>query len=189
MLRRLHEDHANLLRLMAMLERQIDAIERTERPDWDIVQGVVDYLLTYPDLRHHPLEDRILARLEAKHPAEAQPFLELDVEHRELAARLRRIAAATSQLLQDTPMLKSEYLDLLRDFIATQRSHLHREEAGFLPMAKRLLDAADWQALDQAVPHLADPLGDPTDRRFQALRYQLAAWDAADRQARAKDGG
>ena len=137
LLRRLHQDHANSLRLLTMLDWQIEVMERGERPDWDIVQGVIQYFLTYPDLRHHPLEDQILARLCSRHPAAAEPFIDLEVEHRALSAKLRHVAATTEALLQDVAMMKAVYLDLLRDFVAAQRDHIRREEAGFPSTARQ----------------------------------------------------
>ena len=41
-LRRLHEDHANLWRILAILERQIAVMDRGDRPDLDIVQGSIE---------------------------------------------------------------------------------------------------------------------------------------------------
>ncbi len=172
-----------------MLDWQIEVMERGERPDWDIVQGVIQYFLTYPDLRHHPLEDQILARLCSRHPAAAEPFIDLEVEHRALSAKLRHVAATTEALLQDVAMMKAVYLDLLRDFAAAQRDHIRREEAGFLVTAHQLLDARDWQEMEDQAPAIADPLGDPSDRQFQALRWQLARWDTADRRDREADRG
>src|SRR5579885_2872645 len=82
-LRRLHDDHVNLLRVLAILERQIAVMDRGDRPDWAIVHGVIEYLLTYPDLHHHPLEDGILKRLQATNPSTAEAFSGLLAEHRE----------------------------------------------------------------------------------------------------------
>src|SRR5262250_2873389 len=106
---RLRQDHANLQRLLVILNRQIAVLDRRERPDWDIIEGVVEYLLTYPDLRHHPLEDQMLRRLQAKDPSAAEPFLGLYAEHREQSQALRRIAAATQQVLQDASMAWQAY--------------------------------------------------------------------------------
>ncbi len=137
--------------------------------------------MTYPDLGHHPFENQVLTRLRSKHPAEAEPFLGLEVEHRKLSATLRHVAAVTQRLV---PIVRATYLDLLSEFVAGQRDHIRREEAGFLTAAKRLLDARDWRELDDEAPKIADPLSDPADRRFQALRWQLATRDAADGEER-----
>jgi hemerythrin-like domain-containing protein len=182
MLLRLRQDHANLQKLLFILERQMAALDRRERPDWDVIEGTIDYLLTYPDLRHHPTEDRILRRLQAKNPVAAEPFRNLDAEHREHAAALRRIAAATRHVLQDASMAREGYVRLLSGFVAALRDHIRKEEAGFFPAAERSLDAADWAQLEREAPDMIDPLAvDPVERRFAVLRRNLESWDAADR--------
>lgn len=182
MLRRLRQDHANVQKLLFILERQIAALDRRERPDWEIIEGAIGYFLTYPDLRHHPTEDRILRCLQAKNPSAAAPFRGLDTEHREHSAALRRIAAATRQVLQDASMARQGYVGLLSGFVVALRDHIRREEAGFFPAAERSLDASDWAELEREGPDLTDPLaGDPVERRFAALRRNLDSWDAADR--------
>ena len=181
MLRRLRQDHVNLQKLLFILERQIAALDRRERPDWDIIEGAIDYLLTYPDLRHHPMEDRILRRLQAKDSSAAAPFRDLDAQHREQSAALRRIAAATRQVLQDASMARQGYVALLSGFVAALRDRIRKEEAGFFPVAERSLDAGDWTELETEGPDIGDPLtGDPVERRFAVLRRNLDSWDAAD---------
>ena len=100
--------------------------------------GVIEYLLTYPDLRHHPLEDRTLEHLQVKDLSAAEPFFGLYAEHREQAQTLRRIAAATQQRLQDASMPRRDYIRLLSSFVAAQRDQrfvcrFHRLRPGGLP--------------------------------------------------------
>jgi hemerythrin-like domain-containing protein len=182
MLQRLRQDHINLQKLLFILERQMAALDRRERPDWDIVEGAIDYLLTYPDLHHHPTEDRILRRLRAKNPLAAEPFRNLDAEHREHAAALRRIAAATRHVLQDASMARDAYVRLLSGLVATLRRHIRKEEAGFFPAAERSLDAVDWAELESETSSVVDPLAlDPVERRFAVLRRNLESWDTGNR--------
>lgn len=173
---RLHQDHINCQRLLAILDRQIEVLDNDKTPDWDILQGVFQYFLTYPDTAHHPIENLIIKRLASKDPAAAEPFKGLEDEHRELSATLRHIAAVTQRLV---PVVRASYLDLLRSFVARQRDHVQREEAGFLPTAKRLLDARDWQQLESIAPKITNPLSDPADGRFLALHHRLASSDGA----------
>ena len=147
--------------------------------------GVIEYLLTYPDLRHHPLEDRTLEHLQVKDLSAAEPFFGLYAEHREQAQTLRRIAAATQQGLQDASMPRRDYIRLLSSFVAAQRDHIRKEEASFFPAAERILDASDWAEVESKVADLIDPLSaDPVEHRFAALRRNLASWDTDDRWAR-----
>lgn len=181
-MRRLRQDHFNLARLLRGLERQVAAMERGDRPDWDIVQRIVAYCLTYPDILHHPLEDRILARLSAKDQRAARPFAALLAEHGDLSAALRRFAAATEQVFQDATIPRAWFAGLARKFIGAERDHMQREEAALFPAAERVLSPADWADLDRAAALLpGDPLFDrPTDRDFLALLNDIKVWEASD---------
>ena len=44
----LHQDHANLAKPLNAIERQIGALEAGGVPDYDIVQGALDYGLNDP---------------------------------------------------------------------------------------------------------------------------------------------
>lgn len=180
-MRRLRRDHANLSRLLTGLERQVAVMTRGDRPDWDIIQRILAYCLTYPDHHHHPLEDRLLARLQKKNPGAAAPFATLSAEHEELSAALRDFAAATEQVLQDATLPRAWFAGLAGKFVEAQRDHMRREEAGFFPNAERILEAADWAELDRNAASLPDdPLFDtPTAREFEALLTDIKAWEAA----------
>ncbi len=58
-------------KLRDALERQVAVLKGGGTPDYDIVQGVMDDCLTFPDLHHHPKADLIYRRLAARDPAAA----------------------------------------------------------------------------------------------------------------------
>jgi len=82
-------------RLLDAVERQLERFDRGETPDYDILQGVLDYALTYPDLYHHPKEDLVYARLRLRDPAAADSLTDLQAEHHTLAEVTRRFCAAS----------------------------------------------------------------------------------------------
>jgi hemerythrin-like domain-containing protein len=180
-MRRLRFDHANLSRLLAALEREVVAMEQGGKPDWDIVERIVQYNLAFPDLHHHPLEDQLLAHLAMKDSAAAAALLGLLAEHRELSAALRRVAAATEQILRDATMPRDQFTGLFRTYLDAQRDHIRREEASFYPTVERAFDTADWVELDRiAVNRPGDPLFDkPTGRQFMTLLSDIKAGEAA----------
>jgi hemerythrin-like domain-containing protein len=95
---------------------------------------------------------------------------------------LRRIAAATRQVLQDASIARQGYVGLLSGFVAALRDHICKEEGGFFPTAERSFDAADWAELETEGSNISDPLtGDLVERRFAVLRRNLDSWDATDR--------
>ena len=182
-MRKLRQDHINISRLLTVLERQVTAMERGDRIDWDIVRRIVEYCLAFPDLYHHPLEDQVLTRLRRKELVAAGPSTSLVAEHRDLSASLRRVAAAVEQVLQDATVPRDWFVSLVRKFLGAQRDHMRREESEFYPAAERAFGLSDWADLDKAASRIpSDPLFDsPTDRHYVALLSDIRAEEAAER--------
>ena len=59
----LRRDHADMELLLKVLEQEIAVFDRSNRPDFDIIEGVVDYFRCYPAQCHHPKEDLLFAKL------------------------------------------------------------------------------------------------------------------------------
>ena len=178
----IHEDHANMAKMLNALERQLAVFDAGETPDYDIVRGVVDYCLDYPDLYHHPKEDLVFERLKAVDPAAAAEVGDLPGEHAELAALTRRLKAAVNAVLGDLEVPRGRFDETLRAFLDTTRRHMNMEERAFLPAARRALSAADLAEIDARLSQPDDPLfGAPSEARFAALRQDILDWaeDAA----------
>jgi hypothetical protein len=86
----LRQEHCNIESLLPVLERELSVFDRGDRPDYDVVRAVIDYLKDYPDSCHHPKEDMIVEKLKARDPVAAATIGDLEAEHREGARRLRR---------------------------------------------------------------------------------------------------
>jgi hemerythrin-like domain-containing protein len=173
----LHQDHANLAKLLDALERQLGLFDEGETPDYDIVRGVVDYCLDYPGLYHHPKEDLVLEHLKAADPVAAAAIGDLAAEHEDLAALTRRFADAIDAVLQDIQVPRGPFEDAARRFLEAYREHMNKEERAFLPAARRALGAADWAEIDARLRQPEDPLfGAPSEERFAALRQDILYW-------------
>ena len=78
----LRDEHRNIGRLLDALEHQVAVFARAETPDYDVISGIADYFLDFPDLCHHPKENVIYQRLSEKHPQEAARIGDLLLEHK-----------------------------------------------------------------------------------------------------------
>ncbi len=178
----IHEDHINMTRMLDAIERQLAVFDAGEDPDYDIVRGVVDYCIGYPELYHHPKEDLVFERLRAIDPAAAAEIGDLPGEHQVLAALTRRLRDAVEAVLNDLEVPRGPFDETLRAFLDAYRRHMALEESAFLPAARRALSAAELAEIDTRRDPREDPLfGASGEQRFAALRRDILDWaeDAA----------
>lgn len=179
------QDHKNLARLLKALERQVLLFEQTGDADFDIVRGVVDYCLSYPDLCHHPKEDVVMRSLLARDPRAASVIGDLEEEHRKLGEATRNFASALHQLVSAGVAHSNGgngpgvwFGDTARSFLEAYWRHMDMEETLFFPIALKELSDADWEAVDREVERMVDPLfGGRAEERFKVLRNELLMWD------------
>jgi len=178
----LREEHRNIARLLRALEHQVAIFSNADTPDYDVIVGVADYFLDYPDRCHHPKEDAIARRLREAHGVEA---LDVDLarEHRGLHDLALGFRHAVAALLAETDIPRQAIVDAGYRFIDQQRRHMQYEETSFLPLAEGLLGPEDWRAIEAEIATRADPVfGDRVEAAFRTLSERLLAWEAEDAQ-------
>lgn len=173
----IRDDHANLAKLFDVLEAQLAQFDRGGEPDYDIIQGIADYCLNYPDLYHHPLEDLLLQRLHTHDPGAALAVGDLEAEHEELRQEAQRFRDAVQQVLLEQEVSRGAFDHLVRDFMARYREHMRKENEVFLPAVAGALSPQDRaEVATQAGPR-HDPLfGASAEARYEALRDKLMRW-------------
>ncbi|HEX6960838.1 MAG TPA: hemerythrin domain-containing protein [Lacipirellula sp.] len=177
-LQALCEDHANMSKLLDAFERQLAVFERAEVPDHDILSGVIEYCLAYPDLYHHPKEDLLIAKLSERDPGRLTTIRNLRQEHLELGALTRRLAAADRHVRLGAELPRESFSALAREFVDLYRRHMDSEERLLFAGAVETLTPDDWAAIERDAVAAAGPLFGPTyDRRFEILRNSVLAWD------------
>lgn len=180
----LRRDHKNMAKLLDALEHQIAVFDRREVPDYDVIRGVLEYCLSYPEVCHHPKEDLVLDRLRLKAPDQADRVGDLRADHEELAALTSRFLAQVHQVMQGAEIPREWFGNNARDFIDSYRAHMTMEEQIFLPLAQDTLSDEDWAEIDATVTNRDDPLfGVRVEQGFRDLRGQILKWDVSDRSA------
>jgi hemerythrin-like domain-containing protein len=168
----LREEHANLARLLDLLEQQM---ADPQKADFGLVKSILDYCLTYPDQFHHPKEDMVYQAL-AHYEHEMSPSIEdLEAEHEEIGILTRETAAALDKAMADGAADKAYLVDMVRSFVEFYRRHIAKEEREFFPEALKILDAATWDDIASRVTDPADPLfNEKAAEHFLALRKRIA---------------
>ena len=167
--------------LLDALQRQLVIFRQGGTPDWEIIGGVVDYCLSYPEQVHHPKEDAILEILSRRNPHLAAELNSLHDEHEHLSGLARKLADAVNQVLDDRIVSRAWFDETAMNFIDFYRKHIDWEETSFFPAGVRSLTAQDWNAVDARFAANNDPVfGDESEERFRALRDELLMFDRED---------
>ncbi len=144
---KIHADHRKFSSLLSRLEEQIDVFARGERPDFDLIRDIVDFLRVWPARCHHPREEALLRLLERKAPEALREAGDLRREHERLAAQLANVADGLASILMEVEIARDTFVAMARNFIARQKDHLAVEETVMLPLARERLPKADLERL------------------------------------------
>ena len=170
-----HAEHANLARLLDLLEKQVATFRVGEQPSYDLMLDVVYYLRHYPDEVHHRQEDVAFARLLERDPTMQPQVDRLVQEHRVLAAAGETLLKHLDAVVADTLEPRSMVETAAATYLACYRQHLAAEDNAVIPRAAELLTPQDWAAVAAAVPAEIDPLfGEDIEARYRKLRRQIA---------------
>lgn len=173
-LNRLHKEHADLTRLLDLLDRQLGLFTAGDQADYDTIGAILQYCLEYPDAVHHPKEDLIYSLLRDRDSALAAEVGDLEEEHRALAEMTRSLSILIDRALSEEPVDREQVHNLTRQFIHRYRHHISREEVHVFPAARRVLSEKDWADVDGQLGGRDDPLfGDVVADYFQKLRDDI----------------
>lgn len=176
----LRQEHSNISQLLDILEHLIAEFEAGGAPDYDAIEGILDYFQSYPDLYHHPKEDLVYQKLKVRAPGAMAT--DLRREHEELATLTRNFAGAVRAVLDEAQVPRDALGRWARQFIDRQREHMHMEERTFFPAARRALTPDDWNEIRTRMTDQEDPLfGVGVGGRYEQLRRGILRWS--------RDGG
>jgi hemerythrin-like domain-containing protein len=175
----LREDHRNIARLLDALEHQISIFEQGGDPDYDVVRGVAQYFVEYPDRCHHPKEDVVFAEVRAVRPDVAAEIGDLPAEHRLVHERADCLARLIEALLSETDVPRAAVVEAAREFIGAERRHMLFENDRVFPMIEKALGPTDWARIEGVLGFGSDPLfGGLVEQKFKSLSQRLIRWEA-----------
>ncbi len=173
----LRDEHCNIEKLLLVLERELCVFNRAERPDYQVVQSVIEYFQDYPDCCHHPKEDMIFEKLKARDPITAASIGDLEAEHGSGSKRLGRVARTVESILADREILRQTVDEIIRDFIDHERQHMAMEERVLFPAAVKVLLPQDWAEIRARLTARKDPLDTALEAKYHLLRLLILQWE------------
>ena len=172
------EEHRNIEKLLLVLEQELEVFDRSERPDYEILQAIIQYFQDYPESCHHPKEDMVFKKLKVRDPATAKHIGDVEAEHQVETNRLLRFAQAVADILADREFLRQAFHNVVHDFIEHQRQHMDKEERLLFPAAIKALRLEDWAEIDARLNDRKDPLFNGViENKFYALQRTILQWE------------
>jgi len=159
----LHLDHVHLTKVFNLLDQQAQLIgtggSNKAKADIFLMVDIAHYMKSYPDLIHHPKEDRVYNVFKARTNDGADIVAQIQNEHQLLPNETIKLytlleAAANSVLLISREKLQSK----IQNFLAIERKHMDLEEEILFPLIESTLTEEDWNSIDIATLSKSDPL-------------------------------
>ena len=170
------EEHAYFVRLLALLQRQVEVFHTDARPNYELMLDIISYLRDYGDKVHHPREDVAFARLAERAPELAPSLARLRREHRVIAHAGEKLRDLLSAILGDAIVALADVETAAATYLVYYGNHIAEEDEDIVPRAGQVLTPEDWEAVRHAIPAHHDPLfGELPEQRYRALRRQIAS--------------
>jgi len=169
----LDRDHANIAKLLELLESEILAIEVGKTPDYPLLQDIMRYMTQYPDRFHHPKEEVVFAQLVKRDPGARADVDELLKEHISIGSAGQEFNRILHTIVVDSVDVREQLVTSGFAYIHALREHMLTEERKLFPLTMEVLTARDWQVIDEEVDAIEDPLfGTMIAEEYQRL-YKL----------------
>ena len=175
------EDHANFAKLLNLLEGQLNLFHRGQTPNYALMLDIMCYMTHYPDLLHHPREDRAFEIVKKRLPSLAPRIDELMAEHVVAVRSSAQMVEDLDAIVNGAILPRASVEAPGRDYIEHFRHHMAREEADLFPIVTNTLTLLDWAVIDAAITPATDPLfGSDALRQYEVLRREILNETAGD---------
>ena len=164
-LRVIRDEHGVLSAVLRSISLLLSESRRHRiQPDFTVLRAMLFYIDEFPEKVHHTKESEllfpkirersgegsaVLDRLDGEHARSHRAVLEL--EHDLLALEMLSEAA-------DADARRERFEARMHEYVTSYLEHIRVEETEVLPLAERVLTAADWALLDAAFMKNRDPL-------------------------------
>jgi len=172
MLARLNSDHKHITILLNVLKVKYRKLAEGEAVNFNLIRDVVEYMQSYAEHSHHPLEDIIYNYYLEKVSQEDSPNKLAD-EHHQLIDASASLMATLNLILSDVVVSREQLVVDLKEYVALQERHMNYEDTVIFPLLAKEMDKNDWGNIQElcSLKLIDDPLFSDNDNAlFEELR-------------------
>ncbi|MCL1138914.1 hemerythrin domain-containing protein [Shewanella pneumatophori] len=177
MLARLMHDHRHIAKLLTVLSAKYTKLAAGEPISYNVIRDIVEYMQSYAEHSHHPLEDIISELYGSKFQSNSTGETLL-AEHEALSDASTSLMTTLNLILSDIVVSKEQLVLDLQSYVQLQRNHMEFEELSVFPKWKEAFTDSDWQTVTAMCNErlIDDPLFNENGAvLFEELRDYLAA--------------
>jgi branched-chain amino acid transport system ATP-binding protein len=157
LIRREHRDIALVVQCLATVLREVREGKLVADPA--LFEAIVDYMQNFPDRFHHPKEEDYLFKALRKRDPAAAPLLDqLGTQHHDGERSAADLRWKLEALKKDPDKGFAAFDQAASAYVEAQKRHMALEEREVLPLAEKVLTAADWQVIGDAFSDNDDPI-------------------------------
>jgi hemerythrin-like domain-containing protein len=127
-------EHRLIERMIALIQRELERIEKGKKPELMLIDGAIDFAKTYADACHHGKEESILFdRLAMKNllPEHKKLMDELVLEHIQSRKIIANLELARESYLKGEGDAVGSILTICRSLVQFYPGHMEKEERDF----------------------------------------------------------
>jgi hemerythrin-like domain-containing protein len=145
-------EHRALAAVLSGLSAFVDGIAAGKfEPDFTLIAAMIEYVSEVPEKVHHPKEDDYLFPALRKRSASAAAILdELESEHHIGRSKIAALKIALDDYRVAGDAGSPAFREWIKAYVDFQWQHMSKEEKHVLPLAREVLTAEDWAAIDRA---------------------------------------
>lgn len=170
----LKEDHRYMIKLLYQLEQQIKSMSglTCQALNLDMLLEIVDYIKQYPEICHHPIEEKMFDMLKQKPMGFTDNALIEKVidEHVMLDVLAELLEIKIGECLAER-CSQSSLLRTGKMFHQQQLKHIECEQNYIFPLCKKYFDVADWQLVQTIADEVMSE--DENLQNYQKIRKKI----------------
>ena len=174
----LHQDHHNLARVLRIMESQLERLRKGDHEDLYLLHDATRYIHNYPDLIHHPKENKVFEIFKSRSNEADEIVAKLSKQHQELPQATVKFQLMLDDAINGQGLVnREELVEKIKGFIANEWEHMNLEEDVLFPLIETTLTDEDWAHLDDQISKTNDPLfsemiEESYDNLYQSIKTQ-----------------
>ncbi|GAA0411027.1 hemerythrin domain-containing protein [Cocleimonas flava] len=179
-LKGLQKDHINLAKVLDIMQLQLERIAEGDDVALALMFDASTYIQNYPDMIHHPRENKVFEVFKYRSGDEAEVFKTLIQQHEEMPDVTIKFKRLLNEAINGLGFIsREELVKKIQEYIDLEREHMNLEEAVVFPLINKTLEDKDWKLLEELIETESDPLfTDKIEESFKVL-YQSISGQAA----------